>query len=216
LRWRRHLPAPVKQLGSRAIQVKQIRDLGVPLNLALFFHRAERRAKPDAEELMMMTHEWDFATIIKLAAGRRRCVEIGTGIATTTIGLALADSGRIVWSYDPYPRDWSRYVSLVPENARRRINFIAERGDAPSHPPSDVDFLFIDSSHEREDVVTEFQTWLPHLAEDGLVAFHDYDDPNWPGVMAAIDDDLKLQGEARGYVFVWRKPVSSCAGAGDK
>lgn len=150
-----------------------------------------------------MTKHDDYAFLLRLAKGRRRCVELGTGIGTTALGLAAADTTREVWTYDPLPRDLSRYTHLVPEPVRSRVHFVAERGDAPSSPPADVDFLFIDSSHARAEVVSEFRAWRPQLTSDAVVAFHDYS-VVWPGVMQAIDEDLRLTGEVYGDVFVWR------------
>ena len=45
--------------------------------------------------------------------------------------------------------------------------------------------------------------WRPALAPDAIVAFHDYDHPDFPGVREAIEE-LGLDGEARGGLFVWR------------
>lgn len=36
-----------------------------------------------------------------------------------------------------------------------------------------IDFLFIDASHEYEDVLRDFVDWSPHVKPGGVVAFHD-------------------------------------------
>lgn len=52
-----------------------------------------------------------------------------------------------------------------------------------------------------------FQTWASSLAPGGIVCFHDYQDPAYPGVTEAIES-LGLEGRAEGRLFVWRKPES--------
>ena len=42
------------------------------------------------------------------------------------------------------------------------------------------------------------------LSPGGVIAFHDYDDEDYPGVTEAVRE-LGLQGEARGHLYVWRK-----------
>jgi predicted O-methyltransferase YrrM len=177
---------------------------GVPFHGVLFFDRAIRRANADPRGRYIMTKHDDYAFLLRLATGRTRCVELGTGIGTTALGLAIADPDREVWTYDPSPRDLDAYLRLVPNRVSRRVHFVPERGDAPSAPPTAIDFLFIDSSHARDEVVSEFRSWLPRLSPGAVVAFHDYSEV-WPGVKQAIDEDLRLEGDVHTDVFVWRK-----------
>jgi hypothetical protein len=80
--------------------------------------------------------------------------------------------------------------------------------DAPGEagPPAGelpVDLLFVDSSHERAATVREYEAWRPALAPGAIVAFDDYDHPDYPGVAQAISD-LGLTGEPVGTLFVAR------------
>ena len=45
------------------------------------------------------------------------------------------------------------------------------------------------------------------IVERSIAAFHDFNRPAWPGVTEAIAE-LGLQGEPRGFLFIWRKPAS--------
>jgi cephalosporin hydroxylase len=69
-----------------------------------------------------------------------------------------------------------------------------------------VDFLFVDSTHERDDTIAEVEAWRPRLAPGALVVLHDYGNPAFPGVGEAVAA-LGLRGESRGGCFVWRAPV---------
>lgn len=51
-----------------------------------------------------------------------------------------------------------------------------------------LDFVFIDASHEYEDVVDDLKAWYPKIKKGGILAGHDYypDQPTWGGVCKAV------------------------------
>lgn len=53
-----------------------------------------------------------------------------------------------------------------------------------------VDFIFIDASHEYQDVVDDLKAWYPKLKTGGILAGHDYypDQPTWGGVYKAVNE----------------------------
>lgn len=154
------------------------------------------------------------AALLRLAEGRINAVELGTGKAWTTVALALADPRRRIVSYDP--KAWptrQRYLDLAPRETRRRIELrasMAERGAAEGDRA--VDFLFLDASHEEAETMASFKAWRPALTDDAVVAFHDYTNPDYPGVATAVER-LGLQGETLCGMFVWRGSDQSDAGA---
>jgi predicted O-methyltransferase YrrM len=148
----------------------------------------------------------DVAALLGLARGRTAAVELGTGTAWTTIALALADDGRWVATYDPIARpERERYLALVPSRARARIKLHAQAAEAARPDLASVDFLFIDCAHDRDTTAAAFRIWETAIAPDGLVVFHDYDHPRYPGVRDAVRE-LGLQGATRGGLFIWHKP----------
>jgi predicted O-methyltransferase YrrM len=181
--------------------------LRLPPRVALFYSRARRTAARTGDEwsLKSATGPESLATLLRLARGRRRVVEIGTGTAWTTAALALADSERRVLSFDP--RVWperDRYLALAGPAARARIELVTAGGEqGPGEREWRPDMLFVDGSHERELTVATFARWRPVLAPGAIVAFHDHDNPAYPGVGEAIRE-LGLAGEVAGDVFVWR------------
>ena len=52
-----------------------------------------------------------------------------------------------------------------------------------------LDFVFIDASHEYEDVKNDILAWLPKVKVGGILAGHDYLQM-WPGVIMAVDELL--------------------------
>ena len=182
----------------------------LPPSVAWFRWRAKRVARHEGDEfsLVSITRADELGRLLEVARGRRHVVELGTGTAWTTIALALADRRRRVVSYDPAVREMrERYLSLAG-SARERITFVelpGESGPLPGSPP--VELLFIDSSHEREATLAEFGAWRDALAPGAIVAFHDYDEPAYPGVTEAVRE-LGLEGEVFGHLFVWRSPIT--------
>jgi predicted O-methyltransferase YrrM len=181
--------------------------LRLPPRVALFYSRARRSAARTGDQwsLQSATGPRSLALILRLARGRRRVVEIGTGTAWTTAALALADRERRVLSFDP--KVWperDRYLGLAGPDASSRIELVAGGGeDGPGDLGWTPDLLFVDGSHQRDLTLRTFEAWQPALAANAIVAFHDYRNPAYPGVTEAIRT-LGLRGEAVGDVFVWR------------
>lgn len=50
-----------------------------------------------------------------------------------------------------------------------------------------LDFVFIDASHEYEDVLDDIRHWLPKVKPGGMLGGDDY---NWPGVNRAVKELL--------------------------
>jgi predicted O-methyltransferase YrrM len=134
-------------------------------------------------------------------------VELGTGTAWSAIALALDEQGRSVISYDPSVRpEREDYLDLAGRGVRERIELRAEPDSAGPHPGDlPVEFLFIDSLHEREPAKAAFRAWRQALAPGAMVVFHDYGHPDYPGVAEAVLD-LELKGHRSGGLYIWRAP----------
>jgi predicted O-methyltransferase YrrM len=147
----------------------------------------------------------DLVAILRLAADADRAVELGTATAWTAIALCLARASRRVATYDPVDRQQrALYLDLVPADVRERITFIHALGRSGPVNGEDVDFLFVDGSHERDDTVATFNVWRPAMTEAGRIVFHDYLDPGNPGVTEAIEE-LQIHGYRWGRLFVWTR-----------
>ena len=204
-----HLTAVAPLTGARDVFARNVELLRLPPRVALFYSRARRFATASGDEwsLVSATKPESLVHLLRLARGRSLVAEIGTGTAWTTIALALADRRRRVVSFDPVVRpERDDYLRLVGRSARSRIELIAGPGEAGAGAVAGpVDMLFVDGSHERERTIATFEAWRPAIGPGGIIAFHDFGNPGYPGVGEAIAA-LGLEGEVVRDVFVWRAP----------
>jgi len=158
----------------------------------------------DSNSLKIASRPRELAALLRAARGRTRVVEHGTATAWAAIALALENPRRHVATYDPeqVPHR-ARYLALVPASVRSRIELVSRPGEQPLDHHVNTELLFLDGPHRRAELVRDFTAWRHRLAPGALVAFHDYDDPDWPGVAEAVRD-LALTGDACGRLFVAR------------
>jgi predicted O-methyltransferase YrrM len=183
----------------------------LPRPVAVFQARAMVLAARLGDEfaLAAATRPADLGELLRIAAGRRLVVELGTATGWTTAAFALADRHRRVVSFDPVVQPHrERYLALLPVAARERIGLVQAPGADGAGRVDEhdlVELLFIDSTHERDATLAEFMAWRPMLAPGALVVFHDYGNPAFPGVEEAVAA-LSLAGEERAGMYVWAAP----------
>jgi predicted O-methyltransferase YrrM len=193
-------------LARRAAQA--VREL--PLRIAAFYVAALALAvlRRDRWTLVSATRPRDLRILLSLSAGANVVAEIGTGPGWSSLALALAAPGRRVISFDVEDRGADRYARLVPRSVRERVEFVRAAGSDAAAQAGQVDFVFVDSSHQRDETIATFTAWRSKLSPGGVVVFHDYGHPSYPGVAEAVAD-LELDGHAEGDVYVWRSPSGS-------
>ena len=193
-------------LGAlRARLVHSLSLVRLPPRVAWFYWRAWRaRARMDDHfSLGGATKPRELLPLLRAARGSDLVVEVGTGTGWTAIALALADRGRRVVTFDVAHRPQrDRYLQLVPPAARSRIEFVIGPGEAVPDGLDGVGLVFIDAAHDKASTRAAWEAWRPRLAPGGAVAFHDYGDPQWPGVTEAIGE-LGLRGDVSHRLFVW-------------
>ena len=197
----------VERTRRLALQATSLAAL--PRPVAGFWWRALRRAQAehDTWSIDVACRPAELRVLLDALSDARRVAEIGTAAGWTTSCIALARPDREVhsWDVEAHP-ERERYLALLAPADRARVHLYDRPGGLGPADPPPVDAVFIDSSHELEETVATFETWQPALAPGGIAAFHDYDDDAYPGVTHAIEQ-LGLAGEARGHLFVWRKPA---------
>ena len=71
---------------------------------------------------------------------------------------------------------------------------ISSLGAVNKFEDKSLDFVFLDASHEYEDVKNDIKRWLPKIKLGGIISGHDYypdDCFDWyPGVKKAVNEEL--------------------------
>jgi Methyltransferase domain len=193
------------RLGRLASELRHLARLRVlPPRIASFEWRAWRLASQtgDVFSLVSATRPKDLAVILRRARGSRRVVELGTGTAWTTIALAIGDADSEVITYDPIVRpERERYLALAAPRVRDQITFVSEPGANGPHDETPVDFLYVDSTHDRQATIDELHAWRPVLRPGATVVLDDFTHPEFPGVREAVRE-LGLLGSEIGTLFV--------------
>ncbi len=174
--------------------------------MALFQWRAWRLAFRIGDEFSResFTRPPKLAVLLEVARGRRRVVELGTATGWTALSLLLADPDRTVVSYDPWARpERDQYARLAGSGVTARARFLTGPGDSGPQSSEPVELLYIDSSHGREETIREVQAWRPVLADGALIVLDDFDHPQYPGVLEAVQQ-LGLDGVERAGLFLHR------------
>lgn len=116
-------------------------------------------------------------------------VEIGSWQGKSTIWLAkgsLAGNGNSVYAIDPHCGSESHLnegeantEDVFHENMRKAevdhivVPLVRKSNEAIRTWKQDIGLLWIDGTHEYEEVKRDFQLWEPYLSSFGVVAFHD-------------------------------------------
>jgi len=116
------------------------------------------------------------------------CVEIGSarGKSACAVGLALRrNGGGRLYAIDPHsPTNWNDTGSvdsfgLITEHLRKAgvgefVEIVRKTSnDAAKGWDRKIDLIFIDGDHSYEGVKADWELFLPHLNEFGVVVFHD-------------------------------------------
>jgi predicted O-methyltransferase YrrM len=199
--------ASLRRWVSDARLIASVRVL--PPRIALFFVRARWHARRTGDQFSIDSaiRPRELKALLRLADGRKEIVELGTGTAWSAIALALDEPGRRVVTYDSYRRpEREAYLDRAWPNVRGRIEFREAHDTSGPQVGESVEFLFVDSGHDRESVLSAFVAWRGSLVPGAIVVFHDYNNPMYPGVRGAINE-LALSGRQCGGVYVWRAPM---------
>lgn len=119
------------------------------------------------------------------------CVETGThrGLSTLYMAQALLDNKRgIIITADPNTEWGARGNFRKFRELDARIELFEDRGDKiPLEGLRGIDFLFLDGLHEKEEVLSEMNHFIPYLHSRSVVVFHDCKQDNkLVGVNAAV------------------------------
>ena len=118
----------------------------------------------------------DLIFLLNLAKGRKakRILEVGTYRARTTHALHLNCPEAEILSYDIQVLDSPFRQALTGEKRveLRHASFIASAAALRKEQPFDL--IFVDGSHQYQDVVDDSRLALELVTPGGIVVWHDY------------------------------------------
>lgn len=145
-----------------------------------------------------------FLRLVK-ARGLTNGVEVGVGYGGHCEALLNYRGIDSLVGVDPYahrhncddPTNFSQsdlehvYHRALDRLARfgRRFELIRETSAQAAKQVANgsLDFVYIDADHCFDAVVNDLGTWFDKVREGGIIAGHDYDNPELPGVQQAVD-----------------------------
>ncbi|HUI06237.1 MAG TPA: class I SAM-dependent methyltransferase [Verrucomicrobiae bacterium] len=146
---------------------------------------------PGQERWLFTTARWlpDGATIVEIGSFKGR--------STCCLAYGCRGSKKHVFAIDTFAGNDSDfkegvtfrgtgYFDVFWSNLETRglssyvTPWRGQSRDAAKEWMTPIDLLFIDGSHQYEDVLADFEDFFPHVKPGGIIAFHDVL-PNWPG-----------------------------------
>jgi hypothetical protein len=173
------------------------------------------------------TH-WETATLfdhafigsLAQALQPRKCVEIGTslGLVTATIAANSPPDAEVHTIDQHGDERIGSFFRRRPERTKitQHVSLSTQFNFEPF--AGSVDLMFIDGSHEFEDVVRDSENAFKALSQRGVVIWHDVT-PYFPGVMKALESlpsagqIYRVQGTSCGFYAALDAPLKVRTGA---
>jgi predicted O-methyltransferase YrrM len=143
---------------------------------------------------------FEAARVACPATDPAQAVEIGSFKGRSAIalasGLRARGGGRVV-AIDPFDLEPGQQAAFDANVERAGLSALVEAVPALSHEARpkvedhSVTVLFVDGSHDYEDVMQDVRIWEPSLIDGAVAAFND---PFWSGVSRALRDTVARRG----------------------
>jgi predicted O-methyltransferase YrrM len=146
----------------------------------------------------------EFEALQALADGSHTVINIGAGVGTSGLlfrevcgqdaNIVTVDicegspTGGLQNEREAFARpgyDWKLPTQILGDSAKVGREWTGGL----------VDFVFVDGDHSEAQCRADIQAWLPHIKPGGIMAFHDYVDYPFKGVINAVDDLMAGQEE---------------------
>ena len=129
-----------------------------------------------------------LARLVRTWGGLVYCIDTWTGQVNGSKGGTVAGAPAMILECA---------TNLVAAGVAPAIRLIPTRTDAAAALWTlPIDFLYVDADHSDASVTADLAAWWTHLRPGGLIAGDDYDNPMYPGVVAAWDRFEREQGQA--------------------
>jgi predicted O-methyltransferase YrrM len=123
-------------------------------------------------------------------------VNLGSGHGTSSLAMAEACPEADIYSVDNNLWFMECERKTFNEAGKKQPHQIHSN----CHDPDlvfehEVDLIFVDADHRENEVRSDILKWFQYIRNKGIIAFHDYGHPNYPGVRIAVDELMDGQEE---------------------
>jgi predicted O-methyltransferase YrrM len=157
-----------------------------------FYNRKVIDLVKKAEEVEGWCKKRELEYLAEAASQSNFTIEVGSHAGRSTI--VLSNSRRLVCVDHFTEQDiFDKFAKNTA--GLKNVQFIKKKSveAAEDFPDNCADVIFIDGSHEYEDVKADIKAYWEKLGIGGRFIFHDYI-PEFPGVIKAIDEFVKEIG----------------------
>lgn len=158
-----------------------------------FLYQLACMAPPNSSMVELGTFQGRTAAMLCAAAQKKVGSEVFT-IDNYVHDGAFTGNYKAVAEDPDYGKSPKEYAELTYQNlAKLGFQPRVIIGDSATvlKEVEKVGLLFVDSEHTRRRFDFECGVWLPLIIEGGILACHDYKQPEWPWMTRAIDDRIE-------------------------
>jgi cephalosporin hydroxylase len=191
---------PLNLAGAFLAAQRLRRNADLPPEAALGFARSFRWYRgtnisptQQDEEILGLLHHLEQRPphcVVEIGTDTGGTLFLWSRVAAPDALLVAVDSQPIgalgnysAWSIvrRAFARGHQRVELMIPRDSHdpRTVEELRRRLDGRG-----VDFLFIDGDHSYEGVKQDFELYAPLVEPGGVIALHDVNESNWPGVIA--------------------------------
>lgn len=165
-----------------------------------FYQRKVEKLVEQAEQVKGWSSHKELTYLAEMASRSNFTIEVGTYAGRSAV--ALSNSRRLICvDHFKGSKEHSITGEELFEEFQQNIagfkNVQWLKGDsvelAANFPDACADLIFIDGSHEYEDVKRDIEAYWSKLGQGGRMVFHDYI-PEWDGVRRAINEFVETLG----------------------
>ena len=167
-----------------------------------------------------MNYEPLYAAAVRAAPATAHFVEVGSlfGRSAAYLAVEIINAGKWITvdlvdnfsgpgaSAALLRQQLDRVLALKDRNPIRYIRALDSVAAAAMYADGELDFVFVDADHSAAAVAADLLAWWPKIKAGGVLAGHDYDALDWPGVVAAVNEFAAARGLRvdTQYHYCWR------------
>ena len=122
----------------------------------------------------------------------------------------LIKENETLFGYDTFPEDYYESTKLALEKYGASVKFELIKADTSELNDDDIKakidgkvirILHIDAGHEYHEVLHSLLSFSPYVMDAGIIVMDDYQDPEFPGIEAAVLDFCQIDKPRRFIPF---------------